>query len=101
MGRGSVGETERCKGEWCADEERLAVLSGSEVHLTGCRPKRNGEAHSIESHVGLASSRSQGSIVDRQLARSAMYFRVVALKAAEEPAECQSKAEGEPGNASI
>lgn len=52
VGRGSVGETEGCKREWHANEERLAeerlaVLSGLEMHWTGCRPERDREALSI------------------------------------------------------
>lgn len=49
--------------------------AGSEIRLTGCRPERN-----MESHAGLANTRSHGSILDTWVACSA--------KAAEEPAGC-------------
>lgn len=52
-------------------------------------------SHSISGHADLASTRRQGRILDRLLACSATYFRVVIPKAAEEPAECQRKAEGD------
>ena len=52
VGNASIGEIERCKGRWRADEERLAVLSGPEMCLSGPRPERNREAHSISQHLG-------------------------------------------------
>lgn len=67
------------------------MLSGPEMCLSGPGPERNREAQLLTASRAMQTWQAPGA---RDAFCSAIYFRVIP-KAAEEPAECQRKAEGD------